>query len=211
MADGFVLEIPEMVGIALSPQRKPQAATKAWPRGTRIISADSHMLEPDCWVDRFPEHLKDQAPRMEFKDGGYHFSLAGTPPFSIFISELIIYSGLLSGRAPSAQRNIVLIAAAAIFFKARSGESPASLAATDSAGGNMTVVTGPAGTDEFDHHPRFREEIGRGAIVLVARGSDDEVYAERIVSALKWPSVHVPFDFDGWWQDVALAVRAQFI
>ena len=74
--------------------------------------------------------------------------------------------------------------------------------------GRPVIVTGPAGTDEFDHHPRFKEEIGRGAIVLVARGSDDEVYADRIVSALKWPSVQMPFDFDGWWQDVAQAVRA---
>ena len=77
--DAFVLEIPEMVGIALSPQRKPQAATKPWPEGTVIISADSHMLETDCWVGRFPEHLKDQAPRMEFKDGGYQLSINGKP------------------------------------------------------------------------------------------------------------------------------------
>ena len=83
MADGFVLEIPEMVGIALSPQRKAQAATRAWPEGTVIISADSHMLETDLWVARFPEHLKDQAPRMAFKDGGWQLSVAGrqmTPP-----------------------------------------------------------------------------------------------------------------------------------
>lgn len=79
MADGTVLEIPEMVGIPLSPQRKPQAATHAWAAGTRIISADSHMLEPDCWVDRFPEPLKDQAPRMAFRDGGYQLSIAGKP------------------------------------------------------------------------------------------------------------------------------------
>jgi predicted TIM-barrel fold metal-dependent hydrolase len=77
MADGFVLEIPEMVGIPLSPRRKAQAATKAWPDGTLIISADSHMLETDLWIDRFPEHLKDQAPRMEFKDGGYQLSVKG--------------------------------------------------------------------------------------------------------------------------------------
>ena len=60
----------------------------------------------------------------------------------------------------------------------------------------------PAETDEFDHHPRFKELIDRGAIVLVARGSGRDVYADRIVSALKWPSVQVPFDFDGWWQDI---------
>ena len=75
--DGFILEIPEMVGIPLSPARKAQAAPSAWPKGTTIVSADSHMLETDCWIDRFPEHLKDQAPRMEFRDGGYHITVAG--------------------------------------------------------------------------------------------------------------------------------------
>jgi len=74
--------------------------------------------------------------------------------------------------------------------------------------GKPLIITGPALADEFDHHPRFKQLIDRGAIVLVARGSDNEVYAERIVSALKWPSVHAPFDFDGWWNDVANAVSA---
>jgi predicted TIM-barrel fold metal-dependent hydrolase len=75
--DGYVLEIPEMVGIPLSPARTAQAATRPWPEGTVIVSADSHMLETDCWVDRFPEHLKHRAPRMEFRDGGYHIRVAG--------------------------------------------------------------------------------------------------------------------------------------
>jgi glycosyltransferase involved in cell wall biosynthesis len=74
--------------------------------------------------------------------------------------------------------------------------------------GRPVIVTGPAEPDEFDHHPRFKELIDRDAVVLVARGSDDAVYADRIVSALKWPSVRVPFDFKGWWQDVAQAVSA---
>jgi glycosyltransferase involved in cell wall biosynthesis len=75
--------------------------------------------------------------------------------------------------------------------------------------GRPVIVTGPAEADEFDHHPRFKELIDRGAIVLVARGANEAAYAERIVSALKWPTVHAPFDFDGWWQDVAQAVRAR--
>jgi hypothetical protein len=44
----------------------------------------------------------------------------------------------------------------------------------------------------------------------VARGSDDEAYADRITFALNRPSVPASFDFDGWWQDVAQAVKAQF-
>jgi glycosyltransferase involved in cell wall biosynthesis len=75
--------------------------------------------------------------------------------------------------------------------------------------GRPVIVTGPAEPDEFDHHPRFKELIDRGAIVLVPRGASDDAYADRIASALKWPSVHAPFDFDGWWRDVVGAVRAQ--
>ena len=77
--------------------------------------------------------------------------------------------------------------------------------------GRPVIVTGTAEPDEFDHHPRFKELIDRGAIVLVSRDAGEAVYADRIVSALKWPSVQTPFDFDGWWRDVALAVRAQFV
>jgi glycosyltransferase involved in cell wall biosynthesis len=76
--------------------------------------------------------------------------------------------------------------------------------------GRPVIVTRRAEPDEFNYHPRFKEVIGRGAIVLVPRGCGDEVYADRIVSALKWPSVQTPFDFDGWWQDVAQTVRKQF-
>jgi glycosyltransferase involved in cell wall biosynthesis len=75
--------------------------------------------------------------------------------------------------------------------------------------GRPVIVTGPAEADEFDHHPRFKELIDRGAIVLVERGADETAYADRILSALKWPTVHAPFDFDGWWQDAAQAVRAR--
>lgn len=75
--------------------------------------------------------------------------------------------------------------------------------------GRPVIVTGPAEADEFDHHPRFKELIDRGAVVLVPHGAGDDAYADRIASALQWPSVHAPFDFDGWWRDVAEAVKAQ--
>jgi glycosyltransferase involved in cell wall biosynthesis len=75
--------------------------------------------------------------------------------------------------------------------------------------GRPVVVTGPAETDEFDHHPRFKAMLDRGAIVPVDRGADDDAYADAILSALKQPPQRAPFDFDGWWRDVAQAVRAQ--
>ncbi|WP_052117863.1 amidohydrolase family protein [Novosphingobium pentaromativorans] len=77
MLKEFVLEIPEQIGLPVAARRKPQAQSGEWPEGTRIVSADSHILESDLWIDRFPEHLKDQAPRMLFKDGGWDLSING--------------------------------------------------------------------------------------------------------------------------------------
>jgi predicted TIM-barrel fold metal-dependent hydrolase len=81
MADGTVLEIPEMVGIVDPPKRSAQKAFRDWPAGTRIISADSHWLEGDLWVDRFPAHLRDKAPRMQFIDGGWVLTVNGKSMF----------------------------------------------------------------------------------------------------------------------------------
>jgi glycosyltransferase involved in cell wall biosynthesis len=75
--------------------------------------------------------------------------------------------------------------------------------------GRPVIVTGPAQADEFDHHHRFKELIDRGAIILVERGSSSEVYADRIASVHKGQPVQPPFDFDGWWLDVAQAIRQQ--
>ncbi len=77
--DSYVLEIPEMVGIPTAAKRTPQVKAREWPEGTIIVSPDAHLIETDCWFDKFPEGKKDKAPRIEFRDGGYQFSLAGQP------------------------------------------------------------------------------------------------------------------------------------
>jgi glycosyltransferase involved in cell wall biosynthesis len=74
--------------------------------------------------------------------------------------------------------------------------------------GRPLVVTGPALPDEFDHHPRFMQLIDRGAIVLVPRGSTADTYADAILSAARHSPPQAPFDFAGWWRDVAAAVAA---
>jgi glycosyltransferase involved in cell wall biosynthesis len=73
------------------------------------------------------------------------------------------------------------------------------------------IVTGSIEADEFDHHPRFKELIDRGTIALVPRGESAEAYADKIVSAVKRPPAQWPFDFNGWWNDAAEAIRAQFM
>jgi len=79
----YVLEIPEQIDIAVSPKRTPQGASDPWPAGTRIISADSHLIEQDYWLEGFPDDKKDQAPRMQFIDGVFDMTIGEkhmTPP-----------------------------------------------------------------------------------------------------------------------------------
>jgi glycosyltransferase involved in cell wall biosynthesis len=75
--------------------------------------------------------------------------------------------------------------------------------------GRPVIVTGPAEPDEFDHHPRFKALIDRGAIILVPPDSRHEAYADRIVQVLEAPPAQRPFDFAGWWRDAAESVNAQ--
>jgi glycosyltransferase involved in cell wall biosynthesis len=75
--------------------------------------------------------------------------------------------------------------------------------------GRPVIVTGPTEPDEFDHHPRFKALIDRGAISLVSRDSPHETYADRIVQAVGSPPAERPFDFEGWWRDIAQSVEAQ--
>ena len=41
------------------------------------MSADSHWLEPDGFVDRMPEKFRDRAPRGRWGEDGYHFEADG--------------------------------------------------------------------------------------------------------------------------------------
>jgi glycosyltransferase involved in cell wall biosynthesis len=75
--------------------------------------------------------------------------------------------------------------------------------------GRPVIVTGPAEADEFDHHVRFKALIDRGAIGLVPLGSPCKAYADRIALALEAPATPLPFDFAGWWRDVAQSINAQ--
>ncbi|HSY56541.1 MAG TPA: glycosyltransferase [Bradyrhizobium sp.] len=75
--------------------------------------------------------------------------------------------------------------------------------------GRPVIVTSPSEPDEFDHHSRFKALIDHGAIVPVARGSADEVYAAKIIASLEQPTAFPPFNFGDWWRDTANAIKAQ--
>lgn len=90
--DGWALGLAEQIDIAVSPQRTPQAQQHPWPAGTRVVSADSHIIERDYWIDGFPEDLKDQAPRMSFHDGQFDFRLGDKPMTPEHIAQFLCTS-----------------------------------------------------------------------------------------------------------------------
>lgn len=71
------LEIEGMRLAGDAAKRAPEATGGA-PAGTLVVSADSHWLEPpDLWVERFPDHLKDRAPRMTDNGMGWEMEVNG--------------------------------------------------------------------------------------------------------------------------------------
>ncbi|MEE4298968.1 MAG: amidohydrolase family protein [Pseudomonadales bacterium] len=85
----WALGLREQIDIEVPPKRRPQAETRPWPTGTRIVSADSHMIERDYWIDGFPEALRDQAPRMTFHDGHFDFRLGEQPMTKEHIAQFL--------------------------------------------------------------------------------------------------------------------------
>src|SRR5579883_2175949 len=67
-----VLGIEKINSIGYARERTVESESpREIPADTAIVSADSHWLEGDIWIDRFPEHLKDRAPRVVFENGGW--------------------------------------------------------------------------------------------------------------------------------------------
>lgn len=48
------------------------------PAGTEVFSADNHVtVASDIFYERFPENLKEEAPRIWYDDGAYHIGVKG--------------------------------------------------------------------------------------------------------------------------------------
>ena len=51
---------------------------RACPAGTEVFSADDHIsLAEDIFYERFPESMKDQAPRVVYDDGAWTLAIGG--------------------------------------------------------------------------------------------------------------------------------------
>lgn len=80
MPERPAMTFPEVIDIGDPRSRHAIPPALPLPPGTVVVSADGHWLEGDLWIDRFPDHLKDKAPRMVFENGGWQIIINGQPP-----------------------------------------------------------------------------------------------------------------------------------
>jgi predicted TIM-barrel fold metal-dependent hydrolase len=70
-----VFPVPQAAGRGID--RKPQQAITRWPAGTVIVDPDAHWLEEDLWYRRFPDAIKERAPRVQFDGDHWYVSVDG--------------------------------------------------------------------------------------------------------------------------------------
>ncbi|MBV9994746.1 MAG: amidohydrolase [Caulobacteraceae bacterium] len=76
-------------GLPLARDRTPQATEDvSLPKDVRLVSADTHWeLSQDIFIERFPAHLKDRAPRVTF-DGIWRVGYPGQAPTDPLAQEM---------------------------------------------------------------------------------------------------------------------------
>jgi predicted TIM-barrel fold metal-dependent hydrolase len=60
------------------------------PTGTRVISADDHVMEHDLWIDKLAPSDRDRAPRITKDDRGFHLTIEGQPADQPGFNSLIV-------------------------------------------------------------------------------------------------------------------------
>ena len=72
------------------------------PAGTEVFSADNHIsLADDIFYDRFPEDLKDKAPRIWYEDGAYMVGRKGQNFLPTDFSRVLMQYDDMAGAATS--------------------------------------------------------------------------------------------------------------
>ena len=73
---------PQGLGAPKDRQGHAAGAASGLPAGTEVFSADNHIsLGEDIFFERFPDALKDRAPRVWFEDGAWTIGAAPGKPF----------------------------------------------------------------------------------------------------------------------------------
>ena len=69
---------PEIIGAPKDRRGHAGGSDVGLPSGTEVFSADNHIsLADDIFYDRFPDELKEQAPRIWYEDGAYMVGCQG--------------------------------------------------------------------------------------------------------------------------------------
>src|SRR6476469_5849897 len=68
------------------------------PAGTRVFSADDHIsLSEDIFYEKFPESMKEQAPRVVWDDGAWTLAFGGKGFLPKAFNDLLMQYDSLAG------------------------------------------------------------------------------------------------------------------
>jgi predicted TIM-barrel fold metal-dependent hydrolase len=68
------------------------------PAGTEVFSADNHIsLSEDIFYERFPESLKDKAPRVMYHENAHHITFGGPPILPMQLTDVLMQYDPLPG------------------------------------------------------------------------------------------------------------------
>src|SRR4051812_39816452 len=91
---------PEGFGAPKDRRRHAMGRDVGLPEGTVVFSADNHIsLAADIFYERFPDDLKDNAPRIWYEDGAYQVGRKGQPFLPGHFSAVLMQYDDLPGAA----------------------------------------------------------------------------------------------------------------
>src|SRR5258708_27407765 len=80
------LSPPGVIGAPKHRRGHAAGSNTGLPAGTEVFSADNHIsVADDIFYERFPDDLKDHAPRIWYEDGAY---LLGRPGQSMVVGDV---------------------------------------------------------------------------------------------------------------------------
>lgn len=100
---------PEGYGAPKDRRGRADVGRVGLPEGTVVFSADNHIsLAEDIFYQRFPENLKDRAPRIWYEDGAYQIGLQGQQSFlpPEFSAVLMQYDDLPGAKSTNIEARV---------------------------------------------------------------------------------------------------------
>jgi hypothetical protein len=91
---------PQGLGAPKNRHAHARESDAGLPAGTEVFSADNHIsIADDIFYERFPDDLKDKAPRIWYEDGAYMVGRKGQNFLPVDFSRVLMQYDDMAGAA----------------------------------------------------------------------------------------------------------------